>query len=111
MSEKISAFGSNIILPLSNQRQRLSTKEVLASFKTSTHNSDITHPSRDVAIKIYNYKNEKTPSRMSLCGPTGTRTPNPLIANEVLYQLSHRPSYSGHAWTRTRDLVIISDAL
>ncbi|GEM_PF-2686849 len=45
-------------------------------------------------------------------GPTGTRTPNPLIANEMLYQLSHRPSYGcGYAWTRTRDLVIISDAL
>lgn len=26
-----------------------------------------------------------------LCGPEGTRTPDPLIANEVLYQLSHRP--------------------
>lgn len=25
------------------------------------------------------------------CGPAGTRTPDPLIANEVLYQLSYRP--------------------
>ena len=27
----------------------------------------------------------------SLCGPKGTRTPDPFIANEVLYQLSHGP--------------------
>ena len=33
-----------------------------------------------------------------ICGPTGTRTPNPLIANEVLYQLSHRPLIKYERW-------------
>lgn len=34
----------------------------------------------------------KTPVQKSNCGPKETRTPDPRIANAMLYQLSYRPN-------------------
>ena len=46
-------------------------------------------------------------------GGEGTRTPDPLRAKQVLYQLSYIPkvAYGGASWNRTSDLSIISAAL
>ena len=49
--------------------------------------------------------------KAGLCGPKEIRTPDLLFAKEARYQLRYGPKYCGYAWTRTRDLVIISDAL
>ena len=34
----------------------------------------------------------------SLCGATGTRTPDPLLAKQVRYQLRHRPGTASRAY-------------
>ena len=46
-------------------------------------------------------------------GDEGTRTPDPLRAKQVLYQLSYIPKITcgGASWNRTSDLSIISAAL
>ena len=58
-------------------------------------------------------------SRLAVGGGGGgdeeTRTPDPLLAKEVLYQLSYVPSApagdGGRFWTRTRDLCLIRAVL
>ena len=62
-------------------------------------------------------------SRMPTCGDEGSRTPDPLLAKQVLYQLSYVPrtsargspsnrvSYSARTWIRTKDLSFIRAAL
>ena len=49
-------------------------------------------------------------------GDEETRTPDPLLAKEMLYQLSYVPSLirtrgGGRFWTRTRDLCLIRAVL
>ena len=48
-------------------------------------------------------------------GDEETRTPDPLLAKETLYQLSYVPerwaSDGGRFWTRTRDLCLIRAVL
>jgi hypothetical protein len=49
-------------------------------------------------------------------GDEETRTPDPLLAKEMLYQLSYVPvrtgvSDGGRFWTRTRDLCLIRAVL
>lgn len=49
-------------------------------------------------------------------GDEETRTPDPLLAKETLYQLSYVPSAragwdGGRFWTRTRDLCLIRAVL
>ena len=48
-------------------------------------------------------------------GDEETRTPDPLLAKEMLYQLSYVPApgvgNGGRFWTRTRDLCLIRAAL
>ena len=49
-------------------------------------------------------------------GDEETRTPDPLLAKEMLYQLSYVPGVrwvgdGGRFWTRTRDLCLIRAAL
>ncbi len=45
-------------------------------------------------------------------GGNRTRTGDPLLAKQVLYQLSYTPDKGGGPkWTRTTDLTIISRAL
>ena len=52
-------------------------------------------------------------------GDEENRTPDPLLARQVLSQLSYTPKYTikqihlngGHKWTRTIDLTIISRVL
>jgi hypothetical protein len=50
-------------------------------------------------------------------GDEETRTPDPLLAKEMLCQLSYVPVFREHAvgggrtWTRTRDLGLIRAAL
>ena len=34
----------------------------------------------------------KTPGQNSFCGAKGTRTPDPLLAKQVLFQLSYSPA-------------------
>ena len=43
-------------------------------------------------------------------GPDRIRTDDPLVANQMLSQLSYRPT-GGPIWSRTRDLRVISTAL
>ncbi len=48
-------------------------------------------------------------------GDEETRTPDPLLAKEMLYQLSYVPGVGagdgGRFWTRTRDLCLIRAVL
>jgi hypothetical protein len=48
-------------------------------------------------------------------GDEETRTPDPLLAKEMLYQLSYVPRLPGGSggrfWTRTRDLCLIRAVL
>ena len=50
-------------------------------------------------------------------GDEETRTPDPLLAKEMLYQLSYVPAVrswtedGGRFWTRTRDLCLIRAVL
>ena len=48
-------------------------------------------------------------------GDEETRTPDPLLAKEMLYQLSYVPApgvgNGGRFWTRTRDLCLIRAVL
>ena len=48
-------------------------------------------------------------------GDEETRTPDPLLAKEMLYQLSYVPAPGiwggGRFWTRTRDLCLIRAVL
>ena len=48
-------------------------------------------------------------------GDEETRTPDPLLAKEMLYQLSYVPRLpegsGGRFWTRTRDLCLIRAVL
>ena len=44
-------------------------------------------------------------------GAEGIRTPDPLLARQVLSQLSYTPIGSGLKWTRTIDLTLIRRAL
>ena len=49
-------------------------------------------------------------------GDEETRTPDPLLAKEMLYQLSYVPALprnesGGRFWTRTRDLCLIRAVL
>ena len=47
-------------------------------------------------------------------GDEETRTPDPLLAKEMLYQLSYVPAPEvggGRFWTRTRDLCLIRAVL
>ena len=44
-------------------------------------------------------------------GDEGIRTPDPLLARQVLSQLSYTPIGSGLKWTRTIDLTLIRRAL
>ena len=47
-------------------------------------------------------------------GDEESRTPDPLLAKQVLYQLSYTPALlkgGGPKWTRTTDLTIISRVL
>ena len=47
-------------------------------------------------------------------GDEETRTPDPLLAKEMLYQLSYVPAPGGRGgrfWTRTRDLCLIRAVL
>ena len=43
------------------------------------------------AIPILRVESQKLPSDQHFCGPEGTRTPDPLHAMQVRYQLRHRP--------------------
>ena len=49
------------------------------------------------------------------CGDEGTRTPDPLLAKQVLYQLSYIPALKAlpcaRTWIRTKDLSFIRAAL
>ena len=55
--------------------------------------------------------------KLKFCGASRDRTDDPLVANQVLSQLSYSPksfrglNSSGPAWTRTTDLILIRDAL
>ena len=44
-------------------------------------------------------------------GDERARTADPLLAKQVLSQLSYTPANGGPKWTRTTDLTIISRAL
>ena len=44
------------------------------------------------AFGSVSYKNIVALTARYFCGPEEIRTPDPLIANEVLYQLSYRPA-------------------
>ena len=44
-------------------------------------------------------------------GDKGIRTLDPLLARQVLSQLSYTPGYYGLKWTRTTDLTLIRRAL
>jgi hypothetical protein len=56
-----------------------------------------------------------TPTVRSGGGDEETRTPDPLLAKEMLYQLSYVPGVGvgdgGRFWTRTRDLCLIRAVL
>ena len=56
-------------------------------------------------------------ARLEAGGDEETRTPDPLLAKEMLFQLSYVPADSdgaesgGRFWTRTRDLCLIRAVL
>ena len=65
------------------------------------------------------FRRRPRPLFLTLGGDEENRTPDPLLARQVLSQLSYTPKYTiklihlngGHKWTRTIDLTLIRRAL
>ena len=53
----------------------------------------------------------KFPHASACNGDEGIRTLDPLLARQVLSQLSYTPKRDGLKWTRTTDLTLIRRAL